>query len=160
MKNESIDKLYRELSAKPDGEGTGAKETGADDTPQEEETDPKSEKLSYRYATAGLAILVVVLLAFFLGMRLIERRAEKLLVTEPAVQTTVTERGLTAEERININTASREELMALQGIGEKKAQAVIDHRNEYGPFTDISEIMDVDGIGEGIFENIKDDICV
>ena len=160
MKNESIDKLYRELSAKPDKKGTDVKETGADDTPQEEETDPKPEKLSYRYATAGLAILVVVLLVFFLGMRLIERRAEKLLVTEPAVQTTATERGMTAGERININTASREELMALQGIGEKKAQAVIDHRNEYGPFTDISEIMDVDGIGEGIFENIKDDICV
>lgn len=160
MKNESIDKLYRELSAKPDKKGSDAKETGADDTQQKEEAAPQTEKLSYRYATAGLAILVVILLVFFLGMRLIERRAEKLLVTEPAAQTTAVERGMTAGERININTASREELMSLQGIGEKKAQAVIDHRNEYGPFTDINEIMDVDGIGEGIFENIKDDICV
>ena len=160
MKNESIDKLYRELSAKPDEKGTGVKETGGDDTPQEEESDPKPEKLSYRYATAGLAVLVVILLAFFLGMRLIERRADKLLVTEPAPQTTAAERGPSAEELININTASREELSALQGIGEKKAQAVSDPRNEYGPFTDISEIMDVDGIGEGIYEAIKDDIYI
>ena len=154
MKNGSIDKLYQELSAKPD-----AKETGADGTP-EEKAAPKAEKLSYRHATFGLAVLVVILLAFFLGMRFIERRAEKLLVTEPAAQTTVLERGMPAGERININTASREELMALQGIGEKKAQAIIDHRNEYGPFTDIAGSMDVDGIGEGIFENIRDDICV
>lgn len=60
--------------------------------------------------------------------------------------------------KININTASLEELMELKGIGKVKAQAIIDYRNTYGPFQDISEIMNVRGIGEKTYEAIKDDI--
>ena len=59
---------------------------------------------------------------------------------------------------ININTATSEELQALSGIGEAKAAAIIAYREEHGAFNNISEIMNVSGIGEKIFENIRDSI--
>jgi len=58
--------------------------------------------------------------------------------------------------KININTASKEELMNLPGIGDVKAQAIIDYRTKNGPFKDIHEIVNVSGIGEKTFEKIKD----
>ena len=61
---------------------------------------------------------------------------------------------------ININTATVNELMTLPGIGTTKAGAIVLHRSEHGQFTEIAEVMDVVGIGEGIFEIIKDLITI
>ena len=57
---------------------------------------------------------------------------------------------------VDINTASKEELMSLKGIGTTKAEAIIAAR----PFTSTDEIKKVKGIGEGIYNNIKDEIIV
>jgi competence protein ComEA len=62
--------------------------------------------------------------------------------------------------KINLNTATIEELDDLPMIGEKLAQAIIDYREQEGPFKDITEIKYVYGIGDGIFEIIKDQISV
>lgn len=61
---------------------------------------------------------------------------------------------------ININTASLEELTTLTGIGDVKAEAIIKYRNEIGKFKSKEELLNVDGIGESLFEKIKDDITV
>lgn len=58
--------------------------------------------------------------------------------------------------KININTADLALLMTLNGIGEVKAQAIIDYRETHGPFKTIEEIMKVKGIGLKTFEKIKD----
>lgn len=60
---------------------------------------------------------------------------------------------------ININTAAEEELETLPGVGEKTARAIIEYRSRT-PFTAVEDIMNVDGIGEKKFENIKSMICV
>ena len=62
--------------------------------------------------------------------------------------------------KININSASKSHLMSLPGIGEGKANAIIEYRKTNGPFKSIDEIKNVKGIGEGIFEKIKDKIEV
>lgn len=62
--------------------------------------------------------------------------------------------------KININTASLELLMTLPGIGESKAKAIIDYRNEVGLFLSIEDIKNVSGIGDSAFEKIKDSITV
>ena len=61
--------------------------------------------------------------------------------------------------KININTASKEELETLTGIGPTKADAIIEYRNAYGGFVSVGEITSVKGIGDGTFEKIKDQIC-
>lgn len=62
--------------------------------------------------------------------------------------------------RINLNTATAEQLMSLPGIGESKAAAILAYREKNGTFTDAEEIKNVSGIGEAMFEKIKDKITV
>lgn len=62
--------------------------------------------------------------------------------------------------KVNINIASKEELMTLKGIGQARAEDIIRYRQDYGPFKSIEEIMNVSGIKEGAFQKIKEDITV
>lgn len=61
---------------------------------------------------------------------------------------------------VNINTASLDELLTLTGIGESKANAIIEYRESFGRFTIKEDIMNVDGIGESLYEKIKERITV
>lgn len=61
---------------------------------------------------------------------------------------------------ININTATKEELMTISGIGEAKADDIIKYRESNGNFKSIDEIKNVSGIGDSLFEKIKDYITV
>ena len=62
--------------------------------------------------------------------------------------------------KVNINKASKEELLSLNGIGESKALAIIEYRTINGRFNSVEEIKNVTGIGEALFEKIKDYITV
>ncbi|WP_405728907.1 ComEA family DNA-binding protein [Anaerotignum sp.] len=63
-------------------------------------------------------------------------------------------------EKININTATAEELISLSGIGEGRAADIIAYREENGTFGRIEDMMRVPGIGEKTFEEIKERITV
>lgn len=60
--------------------------------------------------------------------------------------------------KVSINNGTLEELMTLAGIGEAKAKAVIDYRKKKGQFLKLEDIMLVEGIKEGMFDKIKDEI--
>jgi competence protein ComEA len=62
--------------------------------------------------------------------------------------------------KINLNKATKEELMTLPGVGASRAESIIQYRNENGGFKSIDEIMLISGIKEGLFEKIKDLIKV
>ncbi|MCF2682957.1 helix-hairpin-helix domain-containing protein [Faecalicatena contorta] len=62
--------------------------------------------------------------------------------------------------KVNLNTASKEQLMTLSGIGEAKASAIISYREAHGGFQNIEELMQVEGIKEGVFQKVKDQIKV
>lgn len=62
--------------------------------------------------------------------------------------------------KVSINKATKEQLMTLSGIGESKALSIISYRETNGAFKTIEEIMDVTGIGEAIFAQIKESITI
>ena len=70
------------------------------------------------------------------------------------------EQGTVSDGKVNLNTASLTELMTLPGIGESKAQSILDYRAKNGGFSSVEEIMNVDGIKEGLYNRIKDSIKV
>ena len=65
-----------------------------------------------------------------------------------------------AKAMVNLNTASKEELMTLRGIGESRAEDIIHYREAFGGFRSIEDIMNVSGIKNAAFEKIKDSITV
>ena len=92
-------------------------------------------------------------------------------VIEPSNKSTTQEeiKELTEDDKIsneqessliNINTASLEQLITLNGIGEAKAKNIISYREEHGNFSSIENIKDVTGISDTIYEKIKDYITV
>lgn len=74
-----------------------------------------------------------------------------------------TEEGMAGEADdglVDINTAAKEELLTLPGVGESRAQSIISYREKNGGFSRIEDIMRVEGIKEGMFAKMKDKICV
>ncbi|MBQ9647937.1 MAG: helix-hairpin-helix domain-containing protein [Oscillospiraceae bacterium] len=80
--------------------------------------------------------------------------------------TVAVERSVPAEELapekqpVDVNAATAEELQQLMGIGPVLAQAIVDYREEHGPFESIDELLEVSGIGETKLGNIRDDITL
>ncbi len=64
------------------------------------------------------------------------------------------------KEKINLNTATKDELETLPGVGASKAEAIIQYREEIGVFKNIEELKEVSGIGDALFEKVKDYITV
>ena len=75
-------------------------------------------------------------------------------------QTAVGEKGENQSGRVNLNTATKEQLMTLSGIGESKAQSILDYRQENGSFKKPEDVMNIPGIKQGVYEKIKDHISV
>lgn len=69
------------------------------------------------------------------------------------------ESGMISSGRININTADRETLTKLRGIGDALADRIIDYRTSHGAYGTVEEIMNVPGISESKFEDLQNDIC-
>lgn len=85
---------------------------------------------------------------------------EKISVVEEEETIVESEKDSPETGKVNINTADKTELMTLPGIGEVRAAAIVEHRNCYGDFQTIEDIMNVKGIKTGIFSKINSLICV
>lgn len=63
--------------------------------------------------------------------------------------------AMNISEKVNINTATNKQLAAIKGIGMKKAQAIIDYRQDKGNFVSLEQLLNVKGIGKGILKKIE-----
>ena len=123
----------------------------------------------------NLPILLVITLlfgAFTLGFFLGKNQNRNAItvsvptkfLTEPTVQKVKnaepTEQTSTVSFPISINQAGKEEFMALPGIGEILAERILDFREEYGNFSSVEELLNVEGIGKKRLEEILDLITV
>lgn len=105
--------------------------------------------MNYKTLTATLLLSCLPLLSQPL------LAADKPAAKPASTVTTAKESG-----KVNLNTASINELTALKGIGEKKAQAIVDFREKQGKFTTVEQLADVSGIGPATLEANRDMIIV
>ena len=68
--------------------------------------------------------------------------------------------SLPALAAVNLNTASRDELLAVPGIGPTKAQAIVDHRTAKGPFKSVDDLRDVKGFRGKLVERLRPELTV
>lgn len=114
---------------------------------------------------AFLSAVVVFMSGLFFGRQMTRPAIEiSTVISDGPTVVTTTPREQKEEIQvsfpIDINHASLQELMALPGIGEVLGQRIIDHRTEHGPFEALEDIMDVSGISDKRFEDIKDLIYI
>lgn len=79
-------------------------------------------------------------------------------IITPSKENTKKDEPEISSKKISINNGTKEELMTLSGIGESKANAIIEYRTTNGPFKKLEDITNVSGIGKEAFEKIKDNI--
>jgi competence protein ComEA len=89
-----------------------------------------------------------------------EEAAEGELVLPAAAANASEDVSSDSDGTINLNTATAEQLMTLPGIGQSKADSILSYRETHGSFSSVEEIMNVDGIKEGVYNRIKDNIRV
>lgn len=82
------------------------------------------------------------------------------LTTTPSTSTTssTSSSSTSAIEKININTASAQDLQKISGIGEKRAEQIINYRDQNGGFKSIDDLTNISGIGEKTVEKLKDQL--
>ena len=127
---------------------------------QEQEVNGK-EKISKDVAIIILSILIIFLLIFFFGMKIIEKKNSEISEDYTVFSTLAeSETETQTEFLININTDNINELTLLPGIGKAKALLIIEYRKENGDFSNKEELMNVQGIGEAVYNKLKNMIYV
>lgn len=113
----------------------------------------------------GLIMSLFVIMGFFIHVceqKFIYGNADSEQTYTEAADLKNTDSALPSPEQLmlELNEASAEDLAQLDGIGEKLAQAIVEYRQEHGPFAAAEEIKSVSGIGDGKFERIKNNIYI
>lgn len=107
-------------------------------------------------------IIITVMISVFVCGYLLGRNANRadITVLEPSTSSVDTSTSASTSNKININTASVAELTLLPGIGQALAQRIVDYRTTISPFHDVTDLSNVEGIGEQKLLGLIDYITV
>lgn len=112
----------------------------------------EAEAKEARIFIIAAAVFIVLCFAIFAVTNLIDRTQ---YVTLTPVVTTSPYGDLPESEKININTATKEELMKLNGVGSVTAENIINYREHNNGFLDVDELTEVSGIGKKTLEKLR-----
>ena len=140
----------------------GLRKESFSETEQERQTEEQTGVSSVIYVYVCGAVQAPGVYALQDGQRLYVYTQEEVQArAADASQTTGGEPGGDAAYgRVDLNTASKELLMTLPGIGEARAEAILAYRSEHGRFRSIEEIQNISGIKSSLFEKIREKIMV
>lgn len=125
-----------------------------------EETKEKN-RISDKTVIRLLIAIIIILLIYILGMQAVDILNNIPYETQVTAEETIIENTTEAvNNKVNINSDNIFELTSLKGIGKAKAEAIIEYRKENGDFISIDELKEVPGIGDSLFEQIKNSITV
>ena len=117
-----------------------------------------SNQFSDVFQKAFVLTVMVIALIFIMAFTMFKDSADVniySITVEKTVYNTVPD-----SDKININTATKDELIKLYGIGETISERILEYRSQNGPFTDIEEIKNVKGITETVYKRIAQYIKV
>ena len=148
IKDQESKVRYRAVAGEERGEDSATGESGAESPEKETSTieNPTTESLTIE--------------SFSTESPTIESSTKESFTKESSATGSSSSKSEKITTKININTASVEELQTLKGIGPATAKSIILYREEYGAFSAIEEIMNVKRIGEKTFAKIKERITV
>ena len=158
IKDQESKVRYRAVAGEEKGDDSATGESGAEASEKERSTieNPTIESPTIEsFSTESLTIE-----SFSTESPTIESSTKESFTKESSVTGSSSSKSEKITTKININTASVEELQTLKGIGPATAKSIILYREEYGAFSAIEEIMNVKRIGEKTFAKIKERITV
>lgn len=158
IKDQESKVRYRAVAGEERGEDSATGESGAESPEKERSTieNPTIESPTIEsFSTESLTIE-----SFSTESPTIESSTKESFTKESSATGSSSSKSEKITTKININTASVEELQTLKGIGPATAKSIILYREEYGAFSAIEEIMNVKRIGEKTFAKIKERITV
>ena len=158
IKDQESKVRYRAVAGEDKVEDSAIGESGAESPEKERSTieNPTTESLTIEsFSTESPAIE-----SFSTESPTIESSTKESFTKESSATGSSSSKSEKITTKININTASVEELQTLKGIGPATAKSIILYREEYGAFSAIEEIMNVKRIGEKTFAKIKERITV
>lgn len=158
IKDQESKVRYRAVAGEERGEDSATGESGAESPEKERSTieNPTIESPTIEsFSTESLTIE-----SFSTESPTIESSTKESFIKESSATGSSSSKSEKITTKININTASVEELQTLKGIGPATAKSIILYREEYGAFSAIEEIMNVKRIGEKTFAKIKERITV
>ena len=158
IKDQESKVRYRAVAGEEKGDDSATGESGAESPEKEKSTieNPTIESPTIEsFSTESLTIE-----SFSTESPTIESSTKESFTKESSATGSSSSKSEKITTKININTASVEELQTLKGIGPATAKSIILYREEYGAFSAIEEIMNVKRIGEKTFAKIKDFITV
>ena len=148
IKDQESKVRYRAVAGEERGEDSATGESGAES--------PEKERSTIENPTIESPTIE----SFSTESPTIESSTKESFTKESSATGSSSSKSEKITTKININTASVEELQTLKGIGPATAKSIILYREEYGAFSAIEEIMNVKRIGEKTFAKIKDRITV